>query len=95
MCLLDSTEGGISLLDRPGSEQLQRHPDFRMFGAMNPATDTGKRHLPAQIKAHFTEVYISEPQDKEDLVCSHCCCVLRTSVHSDSCMLSSVTVLRS
>ena len=68
MCLLDSTEGGISLLDRPGTERLQRHPDFRLFGAMNPATDTRKRHLPAQIKEHFTEVYISEPVDKEDLV---------------------------
>jgi midasin len=68
MCVLDSNEGSISVLDRPGSERLQRHPDFRLLGAMNPATDAGKRHLPSQIKARFTEVYISEPQDREDLV---------------------------
>lgn len=71
MCVLDSSAAGLSLLDQPGSQRLQRHPDFRIFGAMNPATDTGKRQLPSQINALFTEVHIPEARNREDLV-RHC-----------------------
>lgn len=34
---------------------------------MNPATDVGKRDLPAVLKHHFTEMYVAEPTSVEDL----------------------------
>lgn len=27
-----------------------RHPDFRLFACMNPASDVGKRNLPAGVR---------------------------------------------
>jgi len=35
---------------------VPRHPNFRLLAAMNPATDAGKRDLPAPLRNHFTEV---------------------------------------
>lgn len=34
---------------------------------MNPATDVGKRDLPAALKARFTEIFVDEITAKEDL----------------------------
>lgn len=31
-------------------EPLVRHPDFRLFACMNPATDVGKRNLPLGLR---------------------------------------------
>jgi midasin len=62
--------GGLVLLERGDSETVPRHPGFRLFAAMNPATDMGKRQLPTHICAHFTELYLSEPSSDVDLVCS-------------------------
>jgi midasin len=66
--LLEGSEGGLVLLERGDSEVVERHPGFRLFAAMNPATDVGKRQLPAHISAHFTELYVSEPSSDADLV---------------------------
>ena len=46
---------------------LLRHPGFRLFGCMNPATDVGKRDLPPAIKARFTELYVGDTNDRADL----------------------------
>ena len=35
---------------------VPRHPNFRLLAAMNPATDAGKRDLPAPLRNRFTEV---------------------------------------
>lgn len=35
---------------------VPRHPSFRLLAAMNPATDAGKRDLPAPLRNRFTEV---------------------------------------
>ena len=35
--------------------------------AMNPATDVGKRDLPAALKHRFTELYAGECEGREDL----------------------------
>lgn len=32
------------------TEPLVRHPDFRLFACMNPATDVGKRNLPLGLR---------------------------------------------
>ena len=34
---------------------------------MNPATDAGKRELPAALRNRFTELWVSEPSQREDL----------------------------
>jgi midasin len=48
---------------------VQRHPDFRLFACMNPATDVGKKDLPANIRSRFTEIHISPPDaDRETLL---------------------------
>ncbi|KAK3357586.1 hypothetical protein B0T25DRAFT_604507 [Lasiosphaeria hispida] len=58
------------LLSETGEiERIQAHPSFRMFGAMNPATDVGKRDLPQGLRSRFTELYVSSPdRDKKDLL---------------------------
>jgi midasin len=64
------SEGPSLLLSETGNvEPIRAHKDFRIFGAMNPATDVGKRELPASFRARFTEIFI-EPPDKsfENLV---------------------------
>jgi midasin len=68
MGLLESPTGSLVLVERGDSQTVARHPNFRLFGAMNPATDAGKRHLARQIRAHFTELYVSEPANDTDLV---------------------------
>lgn len=68
MGLLDSSLGNL-VLPEHGPGTVPRHPSFQLFAAMNPATDTGKKHLPEQIRSHFTEIYVSEPTEHEDLVC--------------------------
>ncbi|KAG5922809.1 hypothetical protein E4U42_005244, partial [Claviceps africana] len=58
------------LLSETGEiEKIVAHPDFRIFGAMNPATDIGKRDLPAGIRSRFTELYVKSPDaDLKDLL---------------------------
>ena len=58
------------LLSETGSVvEVVAHPDFRIFGAMNPATDVGKRDLPISLRSRFTEYYIDSPDnDFESLV---------------------------
>lgn len=80
--LLESQTGSLVLLERGDSEVVARHPGFRLFAAMNPATDAGKRHLPAQVRTHFTELFVDEPESENDLVraafcpCRLCSCRL-------------------
>ena len=49
------------------TEPLVRHRDFRLFGAMNPASDIGKRNLPINIRNRFTEIFVEELDNEEDL----------------------------
>ena len=70
--LLESATGSLVLVERGDSAPVQRHPGFRLFAAMNPATDAGKRHLAKPLRAHFTEIFVSEPDADTDLVCYQC-----------------------
>ena len=45
------------------------HPNFRLFAAMNPPTDVGKKELPTALRNRFTEVLVLPPHD--------CCCIGR------------------
>lgn len=57
------------LLSEAGDvERVVGHPNFRIFGAMNPATDTGKRDLAPGLRSRFTEIYVNSPDtDVDDL----------------------------
>jgi MoxR-like ATPase len=48
-------------------ESIPRHPEFRLFAAMNPPTDVGKRELPSLLRTRFTEFYVEELFDPRDL----------------------------
>jgi midasin len=58
------------LLSETGEiERVTAHPDFRIFGAMNPATDVGKRDLPIGLRSRFTEIFVGSPdRDMDDLL---------------------------
>ncbi|KAJ3255785.1 hypothetical protein HK103_006043 [Boothiomyces macroporosus] len=59
--LLQSPEGSILLLERGDVQPIKRHPNFRIFGCMNPANDAGKRNLPSGLRSRFTEFWVNSP----------------------------------
>ncbi|KKZ66310.1 hypothetical protein EMCG_07974 [[Emmonsia] crescens] len=55
------------LLSEAGEvERVYGHPNFRIFGAMNPATDAGKRDLAPGLRSRFTEIYVNSPDTEID-----------------------------
>ena len=67
----DTVDGGPSILltETGNTERIHAHKDFRIFGAMNPATDVGKHDLPASLRSRFTEFFVEAPDnDLENLV---------------------------
>eukprot|EP01134_Creolimax_fragrantissima_P005503 CFRG5503T1 len=65
--LLESPAGSIVLTERGDVTAVPRHPKFRLFGCMNPATDVGKRNLPPGVRSRFTELYVDELTERQDL----------------------------
>ena len=65
--LLDDSTSSVTLTERGDAVALKRHPDFRLFAAMNPATDAGKKDLPPSIRSRFTELYVEELVDGVEL----------------------------
>ncbi|KAF2965830.1 hypothetical protein GQX73_g7732 [Xylaria multiplex] len=62
-------EPSILLSETGDIERVKAHPNFRIFGAMNPATDVGKRDLPLGLRSRFTELYVGSPdRDLKDLL---------------------------
>lgn len=64
---LSAGDGGLSLTERGDVDTLTIHPNFRVFAAMNPPTDYGKRDLPPALRNRFTEVFVDEVEDPDDL----------------------------
>mgnify|MGYP003640315372 CR=1 FL=1 len=63
--LLDG--GSICLTERGDVNGIPRHPDFRLFACMNPATDVGKKDLAPGLRNRFSEFWVDEIRGKEDL----------------------------
>ncbi|KAF1961861.1 P-loop containing nucleoside triphosphate hydrolase protein [Byssothecium circinans] len=58
----------ILLTETGNVERVVAHPNFRVFAAMNPATDVGKKDLPPGIRSRFTELYVESPDsDRKSL----------------------------
>ena len=64
--LLEGPAASVTLTERGDVEPIPRHPDFRLFACMNPATDVGKKDLPPNLRARFTEIYVPPPDDDRD-----------------------------
>ena len=66
--LLEGPTASLILTERGDLEPVTRHPDFRLFACMNPATDVGKKDLPPSLRGRFTEIYVPPPdEDREAL----------------------------
>lgn len=66
--LLEGCTSSIVLAERGDAAPVTRHPGFRLLAAMNPATDAGKRDLPAPLRNRFTEVQQSCTEDTPVIV---------------------------
>jgi midasin len=64
--ILEASTASLVLTERGDVEPIPRHPDFRLFACMNPATDVGKKDLPAGLRARFTELYVPPPDDDRE-----------------------------
>lgn len=56
--LLEGAQGALAITERGDLEGVPRHPNFRLFAAMNPPTDVGKKDLPPALRNRFTEVCV-------------------------------------
>ncbi|KAH9296173.1 hypothetical protein KI387_039761, partial [Taxus chinensis] len=65
--VLEGENGSLCLTEKGDVKHVTRHRDFRIFACMNPATDVGKRDLPFCIKNRFTEFFVDELLNAEDL----------------------------
>jgi midasin len=65
--LLDDPTGSVTLTERGDADAIERHPSFRLFAAMNPATDAGKKDLQASIRSRYSEIYVDELLDPVEL----------------------------
>ncbi|XP_047513354.1 midasin [Pieris napi] len=66
--LLEDKDETIDLLEKGDKVPIQRHPDFTLFACMNPATDVGKKDLPVGLRNRFTEFFIDELTERNDLM---------------------------
>ncbi|KIJ47371.1 hypothetical protein M422DRAFT_164312, partial [Sphaerobolus stellatus SS14] len=64
--ILQGPTASIVLTEQGSFAPVPRHPDFRLFACMNPATDVGKRDLPPNIRSRFTEIYVASPDTDKD-----------------------------
>ena len=66
---LQSPDSSLTLAETSSLEPVPRHPAFRLFASMNPATDVGKRDLPPVMRSSFTELRVPAPDtDREALL---------------------------
>ncbi|KAL3632042.1 hypothetical protein CASFOL_025026 [Castilleja foliolosa] len=66
--VLEDEKGSICLAERGDIDYVNRHPNFRIFACMNPATDAGKRDLPISVRSRFTEYFVDDVLNDDDLV---------------------------
>jgi len=57
--LLEGSRGSLHLLERGDEKPIKRHPDFRLFACMNPATDVGKKDLPPGLRNRYLSPFSS------------------------------------
>ncbi|WVQ98136.1 hypothetical protein IAU59_005258 [Kwoniella sp. CBS 9459] len=68
--ILEGPTASLVLTERGDVEPIPRHPHFRLFACMNPATDVGKKDLPPNLRSRFTELYVPPPDDDREALIS-------------------------
>ncbi|WVR04698.1 hypothetical protein IAU60_001709 [Kwoniella sp. DSM 27419] len=68
--ILEGPTASLVLTERGDVEPIVRHPQFRLFACMNPATDVGKKDLPPNLRTRFTELYVPPPDDDREALVS-------------------------
>lgn len=91
--LLDPTAPSILLTEAGNIERIDASPDFRIFAAMNPATDVGKKDLPPGIRSRFTELYVDSPDKDIKSLQSIVRAYLRTEASADPAVALDVSKL--
>lgn len=67
--ILDSIKRHSVFMFNAGDDEapVTIHPNFRIFACMNPATDVGKRELVPGTRGRFTELFVDDIWEKQDL----------------------------
>lgn len=58
----------ITLLEKAEAYSIALHPNFRIFGCMNPGRQIGKKNLPDSLRSKFTEIWVPEMEKYEDVL---------------------------
>ena len=64
LALAPIIDGQLTL---PNGETVEKHPNFRLFCCMNPATDVGKVNLPDTLKHKFVSIFTDETCSESDI----------------------------
>ncbi|KAK5174738.1 AAA ATPase midasin [Saxophila tyrrhenica] len=91
--LFDASNPSVLLTESGSVERVTAHPDFRIFAAMNPATDVGKKDLPPGVRSRFTELYVESPDKDIKSLQSIVRSYLRHEAGSDSAIPTDVSTL--
>ena len=65
--ILDQTTDSVHLTDIHNDVPIKKNEHFHIFACMNPALDVGKKRLPQGIENRFTEIFVHELTQKQDL----------------------------
>ena len=80
----ESNDKPFLILSEAGDiQRIEAHPGFRIFGAMNPATDIGKKDLPISLRSRFTEYYVQSPDNNLESLVQVVKAYLGTYSHTD------------
>ena len=58
----------IFLLDSNQVRTVQKHPQFRVFAAMNPAHEVGKKALPKRLQKLFVQIEFDPVREKSQVL---------------------------
>lgn len=86
--LVSIMDRGEVVLANENGDVVSQSPGFSIFGAMNPPTDVGKRYLPEVLRSRFSEVFVGDVTDREDIVQLAVSRFFQLSFHSESTALS-------
>ncbi|WRT64694.1 uncharacterized protein IL334_001628 [Kwoniella shivajii] len=93
--ILEGPNASLVLTERGDVEPIIRHPQFRLFACMNPATDVGKKDLPPNLRGRFTELYVPPPDDDREALIAIVAQYLGDSVAGDRGVILDVVELYS
>lgn len=65
--VLEEENGSLCLTEKGDVNCIDRSSSFRIFACMNPATDAGKRDLPFSLRSRFSEYFVDDVMEDDDL----------------------------